>query len=425
MRIKIISKDSRVWIIYIILMLSMLFGGLESLGVPHKAVFLIDAFNIFLAFNVIRNIKGKHILNPIVMTQTLFLLIGVFVAFLNDVSVFQIVWALRNYDRFVLFYAACLLYLDEKAEKAFWKMMLWIYYINFLVMNYQFYFAGISRDDLGGLFGGTGSNSALNIFILIVLCYVTSSWLSKKKSIVSLSAVYGIAIYEAVLAEIKIVFIEIAILFVLCLVFNLWYVHDIRKILKIVFVGAGAAIAMSFAATFLYRLYPIFNKFFTVRYILDEATRPGGYTNSGDLNRLTAFISINHIVFHDNILNMVFGKGLGHGEFSEGLKILTGSFYTRYSYLHYHWFSHAWLYIENGIIGLTLYCSGFLLTLIGGIKKMRQNSILTYHYLPSILLIVFFPVIMVYNQSLRLESAYMYYLVLSFLSIKRKCLDGK
>lgn len=128
-------------------------------------------------------------------------------------------------------------------------------------MNYQFYFAGISRDDLGGLFGGTGSNSALNIFILIVLCYVTSSWLSKKKSIVSLSAVYGIAIYEAVLAEIKIVFIEIAILFVLCLVFNLWYVHDIRKILKIVLVGAGAAIVMSFAATLLYRLYPIFNKF--------------------------------------------------------------------------------------------------------------------------------------------------------------------
>lgn len=130
MRIKIISKDSRVWIIYIILMLSMLSGGLESMGVPHKAVFLIDAFNIF-GLQCDQEYQGEtHPESDCNDSDTVPADWG-FVALLNDVSVFQVVWALRNYARFILFYAACLLYLDEKAEKAFWKTMLWIYYINF------------------------------------------------------------------------------------------------------------------------------------------------------------------------------------------------------------------------------------------------------------------------------------------------------
>ena len=73
---------------------------------------------------------------------------------------------------------------------------------------------------------------------------------------------------------------------------------------------------------------------------MDYYLSGNGYTNSGDLNRLTAIQELYSKFFKGDIIHTLFGFGLGNCEQSS-FSFLQSAFYNQYSYLHYRWFSHA------------------------------------------------------------------------------------
>jgi hypothetical protein len=156
--------------------------------------------------------------------------------------------------------------------------------------------------------------------------------------------------------------------------------------------------------------------------------RESGYTGSGDLNRLTAITSINKLeFFKESFTHRLFGIGLGGAEYSSSSAFLQSIFYRQYQYLHYYWFSHAWMYLECGYIGLIGYIFGFFSNVLVGIKvirSMKRSYKDTSAVMTGVILSIMTALLYIYNQSLRLEAAYMLYFTFAAIFIEKRELNA-
>lgn len=410
--------------ISLMILITLFCGILETLGFPHSIVFLLDFFNIYLFASLLKDGKLLRLkMYPIIKWQFLMLFLGIVTAIMNSINPILILWSLRNLGRFVVFFLACVEYLRVDDIKRLYSFFKTIFLLNFLVIMYQYIVLGLRQDYLGGIFGTTnGANAYLNMFLILISVYELILWLQKKESFHTILTIFIIALMESVLCEIKVYFVEVAIIIALSF-FVLNLVYNNTLILKGICLGAGALFLIVIALQFLYSLYPRFTDFFSSRYFIEEMTRPGGYTNSGDLNRLTAISTINDTVFSDSLLKKIFGMGLGSTEYSGKTALLTSPFYRIYEYLHYQWFSHAWLYLECGYIGIISYLAGFFELGMKGVaraKQMQKNELQSSYVLAAVVLNFMTIILFIYNQSLRLESAYLLYICLSAIYVGEK-----
>ena len=180
-------------------------------------------------------------------------------------------------------------------------------------------------------------------------------------------------------------------------------------------VSSFAIVLMGYA--FLSVLFPNSAGFLSIEGILKIASSDRGYTSAGDMNRLTA-LSIISKRFLKTPLEQLFGMGLGNCD-SAGYAFLTTPFFSRYSHLHYHWFSHSFLYLETGCIGLLIYALFFVLVFLEGAKKKQKIKRQTIN--DQIASIVAFCCILisVYNSSLRTEAGYIAYFILSLPFVQK------
>ncbi len=393
---------------------------LESIGFPHIIIFLLDLANIYLLINLFDNKKTrKSLKNPIIITQIIIVFIGIIVAFLSGVKPILIVWAIRNLCRFWVFYCACIVFLKENDVVEIFNIFEILYYINLVFFILQ-YLLGYRGDHLGGLFGNAvGANAYCNIFLIIVCTYEIACWFNKKKSTFQFLLIVVTSILISATAEIKFFFVELACILSLIFIIDCFIKGNtkfvVRAILAIIVIGVLLLIGI----VILGRMYPNFANFFTIDQFLYNNTRTSGYSGSGDLNRLTAIGEINRTVFSDSAINKVFGMGLGSTEYSSW-SFMTSEFYNEYSYMHYYWFSHAWMYLENGYIGLILYPVGFVINGFIGIKllkKQRNNGAIFSVILTGVVLSFIILGVYLYNQSLRIECAYLLYFCFAAMRI--------
>lgn len=394
---------------------------LESIGIPHSVIFILDVANIWLFLNIIVNKRIiKQIQNPIIATQLLVVTVGIIVALFNDINLFLIIWALRNLCRFWIFFIACKEFLKKDDIVCIFRTFIKIYVANFIVLLVQ-YLLGFRGDYLGGIFGtSTGANAYCNIFLLIVLTYEIVSWFEKKENNFAILGMISSSLFIAAITEMKIFFVEVVFIFIGAFILVCIIEGKIKVLLRALGIALIGVAVLLIGIRIMSTLYPNFANFFTVDQFIYHTTRESGYSGSGDLNRLTAIKTINESLFTEShIFYRFFGLGLGATEYGS-INILTSAFYKKYSYWHYFWFSHAWMYLEIGYFGLILYIIGFILNGMFGlkfIKRYKKNKIDTIILMTGIILSIITVILYMYNQSLRLEIAYLLYFCFAVMKI--------
>ncbi len=385
---------------------------LESFGFPHLIIFLLDFANIYLLINLLINSKTQRsIKNPIIITQIIIVSVGIAVALFSGVKPLLILWAIRNLCRFWIFYCACIVFLRGNDVLEIFNIFKILYVINLLFFVVQ-YILGFRGDHLGGIFGNAvGANSYCNIFLAIVCTYELACWFNKKESTSKMLFVTLTSVLISAVAEIKFFFVELACILTLVFIIDCFIKGNTKFIIRAIMAAVIIGTMLLIGIVILGRLYPNFANFFTIDQLLYHSTRTSGYSGSGDLNRLTAIGTINSKVFSGLSVNKFFGMGLGSTEYSSW-NIMTSGFYNQYSYLHYYWFLHAWMYLENGYLGLILYPAGFAINGLMGIyqlKKHKNNGAPSSIIITGTILSFIVLGIYLYNQSMRIECAYLLY----------------
>lgn len=400
--------------IYGMVLFILFFRFFEDFGLPHSAVFVLDGVNLLFFLNLIisKRIK-KYLCVPLVKWQTIMILVGILISMSFMVSPIHVLWSLRNLLRFIVFYIACAEYLSINDVDMLFALLEKVFWLNFVLFLTEFFFFNLRGDYLGGIFGTkTGSNAYLNIFLLVIMAYEIALWLNKKVSTAKLCAYLGTALVECALCELKVFFIEAVLLLGILIFMDLIVRKRIGFLKRLFFLAFMLVLMVTFTNYIMGIIYPNFADFFTVQELVEHTTRPGGYSNSGDLNRLTFFKTINETLFLKPI-QRVFGMGLGSAEYSSAISILMSPIYKQYNHWRYYWFSSAWMYLECGYIGMFLYLFGFFSEGLLGLryaKRVKEDPKQYGYRLMSSSLCAMAFVLFLYNQSLRLEIAYLLYL---------------
>ena len=397
----------------IILVCFMLWAR-DVLGVPSAITYITDVITItllfFQFFKIRKGIRGTRVKVQIYIVTAILvcMMLGVV---LNLVKPLLVLWGLRNSFRFFVFFLICVGLLSEyDIEKiiAFFKTF---FFLNVAMMTFQYFVQGYRDDYLGGFFG---TDSGCNAYVCVMLCIITTIVLAEfLKSKISLSTlfVYCVAcMYIATLAELKIYFFE----FIIIIGFQLLYMKPSRKMVGICI---SAAIVLIIGFNLIKQYNPDILNIFLDKDVMNYYLSGNGYTNSGDLNRFSAIQKLYDMFFKGSPLHALFGFGLGSCEQSS-YTFLSSAFYRQYEYLHYRWFSHAWIFLEQGVIGLVLTTAFFLSIDISILKKRKKSEELydlaVFSFIPTCI------IGLIYNSALELETAYLIALVCAFPFILEK-----
>ncbi len=413
--IKLPSKNKLLVYCQFILVMIM-FWLRDVLHFPSAITYLTDVilvYALFMKFPIIRNrIKQancKHQLR-IVGLIVLCMVIG---AMFNLVSPLLTLWGARNNLRFFAFFFVCIGLLEERDADSIIKLFKVFYWLNVLMCLFQYFVLGYSNDYLGGFFGiAQGCNAYINILICIILSFVFGEYFAKKIKFIILIPYVITTLLIATLCELKIFYIEFIIITIVTLMCT-------KPSFKTVGICIFGVIGFLVAIQLMMRYNPEILKMFTDPDSIEYYLNGNGYTNSGDLNRFSAIQDIHQMFFDGNLFHSLFGFGLGSCE-NSSFSFLQSAFYKQYSYLNYRWMTHAWIYLEQGAIGLILLITFFISIfsyVIYNRKKIRKDvQIAIIAFLPTCLIGI------IYNCALEIEACYLVAIMCSlpFILVKQK-----
>lgn len=400
-------------ILFIFAMPFAFFFLIDVLGLPSLIKYSLDAVWVLLLLLLC----GRRAISADSSTTTLLKIVGAFFActivgfLLNYQSAVYYLWGLRNNLRFFVFFFACILFLRESLAERCIRFMDTLFYLNIPVMLYQYFVMGKSWDYLGGIFGvEVGCNGYVNIFFAIVITRTILAYMNKTEKPRSCFFKCGAALVLSALAELKVFFIEFILIIMLA---SLLTRFSMRKMW--IFIGAIVGIAVSLRI--ITNLFPQYANWFSFDEIWKSISSDAGYTSQNDMNRMTA-ITISSERFLPTVLDKLFGLGLGNCDYAS-FDFLITPFYRAHNKLHYTWFSSAFTVLETGFVGLTLYVSFFIAVCLQVNKKLKNGTGDLLSGQMALIMSLLCLVLIVYNSSLRIESAYMVYFVLALPFIRK------
>ena len=146
--------------------------------------------------------------------------------------------------------------------------------------------------------------------------------------------------------------------------------------------------------------------------LMDYSTDNTGAVEGYNISRINAFSDINQFIFHGNLSLNLFGVGFGNAGYSQ-FSVFTSTFYGVYGYLNYLFFTTQTWFIETGYVGFGLLIIQFVsLCIYCGrwAKRLPEESF----YFRLVQIVAIMTVLCFwYNQTLRVEAAYLTFLVLS------------
>lgn len=393
---------------------------ISDLKLPSFFNYITDILNTILLIGVIFNMKYKSPVkvknNPIVLTFILFF-INIFSFIIDYSNIFLFLWGFRNIYRFFIFFYCCIYILTEEDIINIFKILEKIFIINFVVCMYEYFVKGIKFDNLGGIFGNNivGGNGPLNVFIILMDIYYFVLFLYKKKKVLSLLLILGSSLLIASIAELKIVFFEVIFLMLLVPIFIKFNLKIIATMILTILIGYEAL-------NVYIQLYPNNKDFLSFEFV-EEYALNSSYGSSTDINRLSAISMINERFFNNNLKYKIIGMGLGNAETSQ-ISLFNSDFFRDYGgTFKYTWFSHAFMYLESGYLGLIIYILFFIKILYDAFRYKNKNYFISITFLFSIYCLIF----LFYNQSLRVETmGYTTFFVLSLPYIlKRRYIENE
>ena len=411
--IKIPSKKKLPIYIQIIFVCFMLWIR-DTLGLPSAITYLTDIFTIYMIVFRFFSIKKGFLRRDLRSQRTIILciFISMFIGvIINLVKPLLVLWGLRNSFRFFVFFFICVGILTRKDIIKFVKFFKILFLMNTLIISYQFFVQGYRDDFLGGFFG---VSAGCNAYVCVMLCVITAIIFAEfnysKMSPIKLVGYCIICMYIATLCELKIYFVE----FIFIAFIQTLYTRPSKKTVGIC---VAALVCLLIGFDLISRYNPDILKIFLDNDAMSFYLSGNGYTNSGDLNRLTAIQELYGKFFKDDIVHTLFGFGLGNCEQSS-FSFLQSAFYNEYAYLHYRWFSHAWIFLEQGAIGLVLTALFFISIAMSIFKNRKKRKevydLAVFSFMPTCL------IGLIYNCALELEASYLIALICAFPFIARK-----
>lgn len=421
MKIKFNPKRIPAIFIYIQLIYVCIVRLLIDFGCPGSLTLVCDVINLVLFIFLIQKIgKTKQTIGrckAISIFYFLIMIFGLFSAIAYGFNIILWIWSIRNFGRFFVFFIACCTFLEEKDFKKIKKVIIKLGAINWILAMLQFWVLGYRGDYIGGLFGTTGgvANTWLNSFLIVLICIQFSEFFVGEcnfgKMILTLMGTISIT----VIAELKFLYIEMAIALIICIIAT----QKTKKILeKVIVILLGFVIVVLLSIPILYKLFPMFGNFFSFEMLYKTAT--GSYTGQGDLGRLTAIPTIITDIFNGNIFSSLFGIGMGNAEYSGEQTIFQSPFYLNYMYTNYFWFTDAVVMIQTGLVGVICYIGTFVSIIKSAWHHVKTNVHFSEIFLNCVSLAVLALLLFIYNIALNTESAYIIYIILSFGVIAKK-----
>lgn len=430
MIIEIDKKRPYVFIIEIILFLLLFQGFFIDLGCTTNIKYLLDILNIFLfLFALNKNYKcndDKKNVKFIVVLYGAMIGLGlcstIFNIFNYRFNIINIVLDLRNYIRFPMFFISCKLLLKEKDYLKIYNNLIWYQLINTVAIIYQYFTVTVfdywmRGDYLNGFFGTRrGGNLFVNVLMVIVLIFCLNQFLTKKMDGKKFGFIVGTCLLDATLIELKFFYIEFVLCFLLMYFFHGKFKNlTCKKIKKGAIIIGAACVGLFVLIEILYKIYPWMQGTMSITQMISNAISSEGYTGNGDFNRLNAVSGVFRVCFKGNIFRGLFGIGIGNA-YSGGATL--SAFAKKFSYTNYTWFQSSYVFSEVGLIGLLLYISTFILIFLKS-KNSKYSDIAKTMVLISLSLII-------YDEVLKTEAAYLVYLTLSFYFMKKRVSsDGK
>ena len=400
------KRNSSEFFTYIIFIMPFFLSFLQDfLGFPGFVKYLIDVCwlgaLVSLVFTKRAYIKKEII--PAVFVITMFFLIAFVVYLFNFQSPFYLLWGIRNNLRFYIAFMAFIMYFNEDDTKSCFKFMDIFFWINTIVVFFQFFIFGYEQDYLGGIFGvEKGCNAYLIIFFVVMITRTILNYFNGNENTFSCFLKCGIILLISVMAEMKVFFIMFVVIIILASVIT-------RFSWKKVFLYIVSSFLILIAAALIVEIFGE-NRAISIDNIIDLIFATN-YSSSRDLGRFTAIPTISSR-FLTEPLEKLFGFGLGNCDTS-AFSICNTPFYRSYSYLNYNWFSSAFLFLETGYVGLFLYLLFFVVVFFLAYKRLKsEHSNKLFCQMGMIMSIVCL-ILTFYNSSLRMETGYIAYFVLA------------
>ena len=375
----------------------------ELLSLPTFIKYFFDFVWAFLLLTMITRKKNTcysdtKIIKCIVLSYFAYTVLNYL---LHYQSLFYYLWGFRNTFRGLVLFFSVIYYLKTEDAIVCLNVLDKLFYINAIIALIQFGVLGYRQDNLGGIFGvQPGCNGALNIYLCIMLVIYYMKYLNKKISTARLCFNFLIMLLIAAAGEIKFFYVEFVIILVLA---SLITGFSIKRLAIIII----ALVILSYGYRFFINIFPDTN--LSLEYLINYAQSDTGYSVSGGISRGTFFSFINNR-FLTTPIDRLFGLGLGNCDYASGVDLLTSPFYLKNGYTRYDWFSGSLLYLENGICGLVLY---LLFIVVNVVLLLKNKNIPKELSNVSILCSIVFVIVLFYNNSLKVESAYMIFFVLA------------
>lgn len=405
-------SDVLVFLVFVIPLISQFF--IDIFKPVAVLTYLVDAS--LVVFVVIMVLKKAFMFNRQLSAFSfviiLFLVYTMTVYIFNFQSPFYYFWGVRNYFRFYVAFFVFTLVLNKSKAESYLNILDMLFWVNAIVAAVQI-LMGYRRDYLGGIFGvQIGCNGALAVFMIIVIAKSLLKFMSDKEKITLCLLKSSIALIISAFAELKSFFFIFVVMVLLATILTSFSWKKVAFLLI-------SAMLVFVASIMLTLMFDFFKGFFSLEGLIAQLTLEN-YASENDIGRFTAFSSISER-FLPTISDQLFGMGLGNCDTS-AFPLFNTEFYDLYVSTHYSIFSHAFLFIETGMIGFLIYCSFFVICLVKSIKSLKfTKDDKLFSQLAIIMSVVCFA-LLVYNSSLRMDIAYLIYFVLAlpFVDVEEK-----
>ena len=391
--------------LYIFLMPFFLSFVIDFLKLPDLLKYTIDIVWVLL-FAVLM-FRGKwqirKRLAPFLVNVGV-LLVYVFTVYLfNFQSPFYFLWGFRNIFRFYVGFWAFATFFDEEMATACLKFADILFWINAAVTVYQFFVMGLKQDYLGGIFGvERGCNGYSTLFFILIVSKSLLDYMDEKEKAWLCLSKCAIALIISAMAELKFFFLIFIVILVLTSVLTKFSWRKVGLMLAavVVIAVANAVLTIIFGQNRALTFDKVFELIFSQNYASTE-----------DLGRFTAIPTISE-TFLTTFPKKLFGMGLGNADTS-AFAICNTPFFEIYGDLHYSWFNSAFLFLETGYVGLTIYLAFFVVSFISAVNafKNKRGNVLFSQL--AIIFSIMCIVLTFYNSTMRRECAFIMYFVLA------------
>lgn len=385
---------------------------IEFLKIPDFVKYTIDLawVGLFVILFVCKQIRVKKEIAPFVIFIGIWLLYVIVGYIFNYQSPFYFLWGIRNNFRFYVAFIAYTTFLDKDDISSSLKIVDGLFWVNMVVSFVQFFILGYQQDYLGGIFGvGRGCNAYSSVLFAFVVSKSLLQYFNGKEKSWLCFLKCGVSLILAAMAELKFYFVLFILMVIIAMIMTKF---SWRQLLTFVLV----AIMTMFAGSILTIIFGENNQLSLEK--IFELITSENYASTQDLGRISAIPTLSKKIL-TQWYERLFGMGIGNCDTS-AFAICNTPFFQRYEYLHYSWFSSAFLFLETGYVGLLLNLSFYVLIIIFSIKQINKKENEPIYCKMAIIFAIICIILTFYNSALRKEVGYIAYFALALPFIGNK-----